>query len=139
MVSVSAPALAVVSAVVPAPATALTPASGSDLASVSAPAAASGLGAYQQGMEVGEAMGGGRRLDDGHKTAIMRLRAPHDDRGSTARTKDNGVGATVDFYRVGNRSCDQGSLGSLMGATERPGGLQGAARAPRGETPETGR
>ena len=88
---------------------------------------------------MGMEKGGGRRHDDGHKTAIERLRAPQDDRESTTGTKDNGVGATVDFYRVGNRSCDQGSLGSLMGATERPGGFQGAARAPRGETPDTGR
>ena len=84
-------------------------------------------------------LGGGRRHDDGHKTAIERLKTPQDDRESTTGTKDDGGGTTVDFYRVGNRSCDQGSLGSLKGATERPGGVQGPAGAPRGETPETGR
>ena len=97
------------------------------------------MGPSQQVMEVGEERGGDGGHEDGLKTANERLRASQDDRESATGTKDDGVGATVDFYRARNRPSEQGSLGSLEGATERPGGLQGAARAPRGETPETGR
>ena len=85
-----------------------------------------------------EKRGEGAR-DEGTETMNERRRAPQDDRGTTTGPKDDGAGTTVGFYRAGSGSSEQGSLGSLEGATERSGGLQGTARAPRGETPETGR